>query len=307
MKNVDVLCVGVTSYDFYFMLDHHPDPDEKTIADAFLSCGGGPAANAAVTIAKMGLSVALAGYLGNDLWGELHSKELKQSGVLTDWIVRGNKPTPISTVLVKPDGKRSLVNYRIHNAALGQNTIDLSDIKPKVILFDGHEPALSMELLEYAKSENIKTVLDAGSVNPGTSLLFDKVDYLVCSEKFAGEITRFKEINKASVELFTLNKNVVITLGESGLIWKTNESNGKLPAFSVNAIDTTGAGDVFHGAFAGCLAMGMDWQEILKYSSAAAALSCTKAGGRPSIPGIEEVKSFLANINTIPDNLNLKI
>ena len=307
MKEVDVLCVGVTSYDFYFMVDHHPEPDEKSIADAFLSCGGGPAANAAVTIAKMGLSVAFTGYLGNDAWGDLHLQELKALGVLTDWIARGDNPTPISTVLVKPDGKRSLVNYRIHNAALGKNTIDLSDIKPKVILFDGHEPALSMELLEYAKSENIKTVLDAGSVNPGTSLLFDKVDYLVCSEKFAEEITGFKDISKVSKELFKLNQNTVITLGEKGLVWKTKQGKGKLPSFSINAIDTTGAGDVFHGAFAGCLAMGMNWQEILKYSSAAAALSCAKAGGRPSIPGIEEVKSFLANINTIPDNLNLKI
>lgn len=302
MNQIDVLCVGVTSYDFYFNVDHHPGPDEKSIADAFLSCGGGPAANAAITVAKMGISVAFAGYLGNDAWGDLHLKELKQSGVLTDWIVRGDNPTPISTVFVKPDGKRSLVNYRTKNAALKKDAIDLSNVNPKVILFDGHEPALSMELLKHAESENIITVLDAGSVNPGTSVLYDKVDYLVCSEKFAEEITGFSNMNKASGELFNLNQNVVITLGEKGLIWNTKQSNGKLPAYFVNAIDTTGAGDVFHGAFAGCLAMGMYWQKILKYSSAAAALSCTKSGGRTSIPDIKEIKSFLIDNNNRQNN-----
>jgi sulfofructose kinase len=293
MKNVDVLCVGVTSYDFYFMLDHHPDPDEKTIADAFLSCGGGPAANAAVTIAKMGLSVALAGYLGNDLWGELHSKELKQSGVLTDWIVRGNKPTPISTILVKPDGKRSLVNYRDNNATLEKNAINFSNINLKIILFDGHEPDISMELLKQIKDDNVKTILDAGSVNPGTLLLFDKVDYLICSAKFAEEITGSNKMGDALKKLSNQNENIVITLGEQGLIWKTKMGQGKLNAYPIVAVDTTGAGDVFHGAFAGSLAMNKDLQEILKYSSAAAALSCTKPGGRTSIPTIKEVENFV--------------
>ncbi|MBN1407004.1 MAG: hypothetical protein JW956_04410 [Calditrichaceae bacterium] len=298
MYKIDVLCVGVTSYDFYFMVDHHPEPDEKTIADSFLSCGGGPAANAAVTIAKMGLSVAFAGDLGNDAWGNLHVQELKQSGVLTDWIFRGDNPTPISAVFVKPDGKRSLVNYRKNNAALKTDSIDLSNIKPKVILFDGHEPAISMDLLKRANSENIITVLDAGSVNQGTSNLYDKVDYLVCSEKFAEEITGLNEIDNALEKLSKLNQNVVITLGEMGLIWKTKKSKGRLPSCQVNAIDTTGAGDVFHGAFAGCLAMRYGWKDVLEYSNAAAALSCTKSGGRTSIPDKDEIKTFLTNIIT---------
>lgn len=297
MKNIDVLCVGVTSYDFYFMVDHHPEPDEKTIADAFLSCGGGPAANAAVTAAKMGLSVVFAGYLGNDTWGDLHLKELKQSGVLTDWIIRGNKPTPISTILVKPDGKRSLVNYRVNSAALEKNAINFSTVNPKVVLFDGHEPNISMELLRQIKGDNVKTILDAGSVNPGTVLLYNKVDYLVCSEKFAEEITGCNKMNDALEKLANQNENIIITRGEKGLIWKTKRGQGKLKAYPIVTVDTTGAGDVFHGAFAGCLVMGKNLHAILKYASAAAALSCTKPGGRTSIPMIKEVENFIATKN----------
>lgn len=293
MKKVDVLCVGVTSYDFYFMVDHHPDTDEKTFANAFLSCGGGPASNAAVTIAKMGLSVAFAGYLGNDAWGDLHLLELQKAGVLTDWIVRGDNPTPISTVLVKPDGKRSLVNYRVKNALLKKNAIDLSNARPKVILFDGHEPDISRGLIKQFRDKKITTILDAGSVNPGTSLLYDKVDYLVCSEKFAEDMTGYVDMYKALSKLNSKNKNVVITLGDKGLIWQTDKGTGKLKVFSVKAIDTTGAGDVFHGAFAGCMAMDKSWMEILEYSNAAAAFCCSKPGGRTSIPSIEEVKRFI--------------
>ncbi len=297
MKNIDVLCVGVTSYDFYFMVDHHPEPDEKILANAFLSCGGGPAANAAVTAAKMGLSVAFVGYLGNDNWGDMHLEELKKAGVKTDWIVRGNNPTPISTVLVKPNGHRSLVNYRVTDAAIEDTDLGLFDITPKVILFDGHEPKLSSTLIESVHNKRTWTILDAGSVNPGTVLLYNKVDYLVCSEKFAEEITGCNTINDTIEKLAQHNENVVITRGEKGLIWKAKIGQGKLKAYPIAAVDTTGAGDVFHGAFAGYLAMGKDLQEILKYSSAAAALSCTKPGGRTSIPMIKEVKNFIKTKN----------
>ncbi|MEJ2053754.1 MAG: PfkB family carbohydrate kinase [Calditrichaceae bacterium] len=293
MKKVDVLCVGVTSYDFYFMVDHHPGPDEKTVADAFLSCGGGPAANAAVTIAKMGLSSSFAGYLGNDAWGDQHLKELKEAGVQTELVVRGTNPTPVSAIFVKPDGGRSLVNYQVDNAALESDAVDFSNIQPRIILFDGHEPHLSLKLIEYAKQEKIITMLDAGSLHKGTLALFDKVDYLVCSEKFAEQISNKTSMQEALVYLTHYNKNIVITLGEQGLIWKRGQDQGGLPALNINAIDTTGAGDVFHGAFAGSLAMGKKWPEILKYSSAAAALCCTRAGGRTSIPGIKEVEDFL--------------
>ena len=293
MKNIDVLCVGVTSYDFYFMIDHHPQPDEKAVAETFLSCGGGPAANAAITVAKMGLSVAFAGYLGKDVWGDLHLQELQQAGVQTNWIVRAENPTPISTVLVKPNGHRSLVNYRVANSALETERINFSNIKPKVILFDGHEPHLSVDLLKRAQAEDIKTILDAGSVNPGTSLLYDKVDFLICSEKFAEEMTNMDNMENALEELSQFNKNVVITLGNKGLIWKTDKGEGKLKAFSVMAVDTTGAGDIFHGVFAGCLALGKDWNDTLNHSNAAAALCCTQVGGRTSIPTLEKVENFI--------------
>ncbi|MDD5631094.1 MAG: PfkB family carbohydrate kinase, partial [Methylococcales bacterium] len=105
--HIDVLCVGHASYDLVFSVDHHPAEDEKIVAGGFVSCGGGPAANAAVTVAKLGFKSAFSGYLGQDLYGEKHYQELVGLGVNADLISRGTSPTPLSTVLVKPDGKRA--------------------------------------------------------------------------------------------------------------------------------------------------------------------------------------------------------
>ena len=189
MHPVDVLCVGATSYDFVFRVDHHPGPDEKTAADAFIGCGGGPAANASIMVARMGLKAAFAGYLGSDLFGRLHLEELQAAGVNTDLVVRGESPTPVSGIFVKPSGDRSLVNYRSPDAVLHPECISVSTIRSRVILFDGHEPEFSLLLLREARTRGIKTVLDAGSLNRGTALLFDKVDYPVCSERFAADFT----------------------------------------------------------------------------------------------------------------------
>ena len=106
-KEVDVLCVGHAAYDLIYAVPHHPAADEKMVSDSFLSCGGGPAANASIMVAKLGLTSAFAGYLGNDGYGDLHRQELMAYQVNIDKIVRGSAPTPVSMVLVKPDGKRA--------------------------------------------------------------------------------------------------------------------------------------------------------------------------------------------------------
>jgi sulfofructose kinase len=208
---------------------HHPSADEKMVADSFLSCGGGPAANAAVMVAKLGLRSAFVGYLGHDLYGEIHRQEFIDYGVLVDKIVRGSSPTPLSMVLVKPDGKRALINYKGETKPLPKATVDFSGIKSKVILFDGHEPQLSIPLANAAKEQGIPIVLDAGSVHEGTLALMGKVDYRVCSEKFAlqyagGEKTALNRLAETAA-------NVVITLGERGLIWQSGENCGAIPAF----------------------------------------------------------------------------
>ena len=285
--NIDVLCVGHASYDLSFTVAHHPTEDEKISAEGFVGCGGGPAANAAVTVSKLGLKSSFAGYLGQDIYGEKHYQELLEYGVHTDLIIRDTSPTPLSVVLVKPDGKRALINYKGETSPLASGTIDFSSITPKVVLFDGHEPHLSKSLLERTQREGIPTLLDAGSVHEGTLALMEQVDYLVCSEKFARQFAGDEET--ALARLAEVSSAVVITLGERGLIWRRGQERGVLSAFPVTAIDTTGAGDAFHGAFAAAVSLRMNWPDVLGYASAAGSLCCTKTGARPGLPSKDDM------------------
>lgn len=288
-NKLDVLCVGHASYDLVFSVPHHPGLDEKMFADALLSCGGGPAANAAVIVARLGFQAAFAGYLGNDVYGSSHLSELEQEGVATQWIVRGPSPTPLSAVLVKPDGKRALLNYKGDTQALAAEAIDFSNIKPNTLLFDGHEPHLSLSALQAIP--NVPSVLDAGSLHDGTRSLMNKVDYLVASEKFALQFAGDEQ--RALAELAAVAPIVVITLGERGVIWQRGQEKSLLPAPPVTAIDSTGAGDAFHGAFAAGVAAGMEWQALLRYASIAGAYCCTRMGARPGMANAHQIQELL--------------
>jgi sulfofructose kinase len=291
---VDVLCVGQATYDLIFSVQKHPAENEKMFADSALSCGGGPAANAAVMVTKLGLTAAFAGYLGRDGYGEQHLQELLSYKVNTLLIVRGDCATPLSTVLVKPNGDRALINYKEPKQALAVDSIDFSAIEPKVVLFDGHEPLISTALIEQTRQRGIVSVLDAGSVHDGTLALMASVDYLVCSEKFALQYAGDEQI--AIARLAQFSPAVVITLGERGVIWQRGTETGSLPAFAVNAIDSTGAGDAFHGAFASGLALNLAWQDLLSYASAAGSLCCTRMGARLGLPSQAEHEALWLGI-----------
>jgi sulfofructose kinase len=289
----DVLCVGHASYDLIMMVDHHPGEDEKCFASSLTGCGGGPAANAAVTVSRLGGKGAFSGYLGHDLFGSKHFRELTAEGVNTDLVVRGTHPTPLSVILVKPDGKRTVVNHKADTPYLEPEEIDFTCCSTRALLFDGHEPLISLPLAKAARQRGIVTVLDAGSVHRGTLELAPTIDYLVASEKFALTFTDLKDPELALKRLSHYAPNVVITLGDRGLLWLSEGESGSMPAFRVRAVDTTGAGDTFHGAFALAVLEEDDIRNALRYAGAAAALCCTKVGARTGIPTAREVEAFL--------------
>lgn len=289
--DTDVLCLGHASYDLTFSVNTHPQEDEKVFATGFVGCGGGPAANAAVTAARLGCKAAFAGYLGLDFYGDMHLQELHNNKINTSLVIRNQSPTPLSSIIVKPDGKRALINYKGNTRALAANALDFSNIQAKAILLDGHEPYLSTELVKIAQQKNIPTILDAGSLHLGTQLLKDQVDYLVCSEKFAMQFDH--NLSIALLELSKTTPVVVITLGEKGLVWQRNTQTGSIPAHTINAVDTTGAGDAFHGAFACAIAKQFNWLDTLRYASAAGALCCTKTGARLGLPSQRQHQALL--------------
>lgn len=290
-----VLCVGHASYDITMSVTHHPDTDEKTSADSLSLSGGGPAANAAVCICKLGGNATFLGQIGNDALGELHIRELIDSGVDTRWIFRCAHST-VSQILAKPDSSRSVVNFQQHSFLSKENPLpDISDFS--ALLIDGHEPLISLQLARKAKQYHIPVILDGGSVRTGTRELLPYIDYLAVSEKFArqwtNQTTGIQHLHDQLNTLSLYSPNTMITLGSRGLIWRRGSETGALTAFPINAIDSTGAGDAFHGALAYAVAHDTDWLDALAFASAAGALTCTRLGARPALPTMSEIQSLL--------------
>jgi sulfofructose kinase len=287
------LCVGQATIDLVFSLERHPGPDEKTVARGLQWHGGGPAANAAVAAVRLGGRAGFAGFLGRGPLGDLLHRELRSEGVDLSLASRGEGKNAISAILVKPDGRRTVVNYRAGESRLAQGAIDLAPPLPRVLLLDGLEPEISPSLARQARERGIPVVLDAGSVHAGTRALADRVDVLACSAAFAREYTGAPDAAEALPVLAALAPAVVITLGSRGALWQREGIRGQTPAFPVSAVDTTGAGDAFHGALALALAEQMGWEEALRFASAAGALTCTRLGARTALPTREAVQRLL--------------
>ena len=289
---IDVLCVGYACVDINFNAPHHPASDEKVRARSMHSCGGGPASNAAVAISRLGGQAAFAGYLGRDAFGDGHLMELLEAGVQTTGVDRGDAATPVAAITIKPDGERSIVDYRAPTALAPENMISLSTQPARVLLVDGHQPLLSIKLVEEARLLGIPSVLDAGSVHDGTMSLYNKVDYLISSEKFAHQFSGEEDPRKALASFDGTAPFTAVTWGSDGVYWQDDEGQHHMPAFDIEAVDTTGAGDAFHGAFALGLAQVMELRTNLRRACATAALTCLKVGARSALPDRARVEAL---------------
>ncbi|GMG95314.1 carbohydrate kinase family protein [Tepidimicrobium xylanilyticum] len=292
----DVLCIGHAAYDVTLPLEGYPIENQKYSVNTKIECGGGPAANAAYLLSKWGIPTAYIGVLGHDIYGKKIIEEFKEVGTDISLVkIDKNYSTPYSTILVNVEnGSRTIINCSEKHEGFKVPFSKLKGLNPKVILFDGHELETSIEAVKTFP--HAITILDAGSVREGTIALAKKVDYLITSERFAlsycnmDVIDNEKDYEKAIYQLKELTKGkVVVTLGERGLIYEEDGEVKRLPAYKVKAVDTTGAGDIFHGAFAYGLVKGFSFSSNLKFSSLVSAISVKTLGGRKSIPSIERV------------------
>ena len=295
-KSYDIIGLGYCGLDYLCLTPHIP-VDDKVEALAALTQGGGPAATATCTAARLGAETAFVGATGDDERGRSIVSGLRKGGVNTDSIaVRSGADSPAAFCWTeKTTGHRSIVWTHGSVQPLAPEEIDNEMIKSaKILHLDGHQMAAALHAAQIARKNGVLVSLDAGTIVPGIEKLLTLSDIVIASEKFAerfiGEIDPEISVRK----LFAGNcRFAAVTMGVKGSIGFDGETIFHQPSFKVKVVDTTGAGDVFHGAFAYRFINGGDWSECLRFAAAIAALKCTEFGGRTGIPTLAEAELFL--------------
>lgn len=293
-----VLCVGVITLDHVYSVTTPITPGVKHRATSRVDVGGGIAANAAVAVSRLGGDAVLFGAIGTDDVGDVVLAELDRDGVDIEHVVRlEGTTTTESVVLIEPDGGRTIVAH----AAIDLST--LSGHPPPVagvdaVLVDARWPAATADALTAARAAGVPAVVDVDRGPPDEqerATLLDAASHLVCSEVGLAELTGIDDHERALRALAEqTHAHVSVTTGSDGVTWLDDGALRHLDAFVVETVDTTGAGDVFHGAFALALAEGQRDEDAFRFASAVAAIKCSRPGARAGIPHRSEVDRFLA-------------
>ncbi len=299
MKEYDFDCLGfgICALDYLSILDPYPGLDEKVDVVVSSVQGGGPVPTAMATMAKLGAEVAFVGKIGDDYEGMVIRSELEKFGVDVDYLLIDEKVKSLKAFIWvdKNNGKRTVALDKTRMKPVKPKEISfLKDIYFRYLHLDGRDIDASIFLAKKAKKDGSEVILDLGSLRENIEELFPLVDYLVVSREFAYDYTHLEDLSQACSELKKIGfKCVVVTLSEKGCLWTDENKVNYFPGFKIEVVDTTGAGDVFHGAFIFGLLKKWKMGEIIEFASACAALKCRKLGGREGIPSLKEVKDFL--------------
>ena len=295
----DCVGLGICAVDFICLLSKYPELDEKIDAETFSLQGGGPVPTALVTLAHFGAKTSYIGVVGDDEDGKFVLDEFHHAGVDTSaTIIDKNCVTNRAFIWVdKMSGKKSIVltQDRSSSPLIADEVSRRHLMSTKFLHIDGRETQAVFPAVAFARGNGVKVILDAGSPRERMDELLGLVDYPVVSEAFCR-----KYFGKDSYQnhLGRLKdrgaRYAVITCGENGSFAIDDGEMYHQPAFNVNTMDTTGAGDVFHGAFIFGLIQGWELKDIMRFSAAAAALKCTKIGGRSGIPDLTMVNKLLS-------------
>ena len=300
-----ILIIGSSNTDLITTMKRFPAPGETIEGTGFFTAMGGKGANQAVAALRSGGNASFITSLGTDVNGQTALEYYKQQGldVSMSLIVDG-VPSGTAVILVNETGENCIVITPGANNKLSPEYIQGLENA----IQDAGLIVLQMEIpyetvcaiCEMAKKHGRKVMLNVAPARKVDEALLQAIEILVVNETEAETITgrKLKDGNIEEMADLLLSmgpKVVLITLGDKGCFLKTEGEKYIVPAFKVNPVDTTAAGDTFCGAVAAEYIRGNKWNEILKFASAAAAISVTRMGAQPSIPNQSEIREFLNN------------
>lgn len=299
MKRKNYVCVGHSTYDITLPMNEYPTENIKYRLDKHVECGGGPASNGAYLLAKWGEQTTLLSIVGDDYYGKLILEDFKKIGANTKYIElkKGHQTSSSYIIANMSNGSRTILTSKKDPIRKLEQDVT---INADVILLDGEHPETALKVLVDNDHKDVISVLDAGRLNKDTRLLGKLVTYLVCSKDFAEEFAEMKinydDMNTVVVCYEKLKKyfdtNIIITLESYGSFTEINGEYKRIPSVEVKAIDSTGAGDIFHGAFTYFIGNGYPLEKAIHYASITGAISVTRIGSRFSIPDLNEVLEY---------------
>jgi len=291
---IDCVGLGFHCVDLLLRIPHTPSFEERRgvrVLD-FSMQGGGPVSTGLVAMARLGAKVGYVGNVGDDQWGDFIKEQYRTCGVDTSHLVvdKGKTSNFIVVLVDAKTGERVFMPLPSNLPPTKLTEEDRRYIADSRMLFLAGSGQAIVEAAQVAKAREIPVLLDGLARGDLKGL----VDIAICGEEFAYATALTRDPREAVERLYLDGYEIVgVTLGPRGSIFKAGEKILRQRAFPVEVVDTTGAGDVFHGAFAYGTLQGWGLEKTTEFASAVSALKCTRLGGRAGTPSLEEAVAFL--------------
>ena len=299
MNTFDVVGVGLNATDTVLTVPRFPAYGGKVPFTKEFYSVGGQVATAMVTCARLGLRTKYIGTVGDDERGRIQMESLESSGVdLTNVQLRKNCPNQSAYIVVdESTGERTIFWRRPDCLAISPAEIAEEQIACAQLLhIDGHDTAAVEHAARIARGHEIPVTCDVDTIYPGFDRVLPLVDYLISSSEFPARWTGIQDPFEAlrAIQSSSGTRVAAMTLGAEGALALTEGGFQYSPGFAVDCVDTTGAGDVFHGAFCYSVLQQMPIAAALEFSNAMAALNCTAMGARGRIDHGIEARQLIA-------------
>jgi sulfofructose kinase len=295
-RPIDVLGIGINATDTIIRLPHFPASDSKIELISAETKPGGQVASAMVACQRWGLRTRYVGKIGDDAAGNFQEREMAREGVESHWITAANSASQTSFILVDAQtGERTVLWKRDPRIAIAPSDLRSHWLQGcRALLVDGHDTAASTQASRWARKERIPVIADLDNLYRGVKALLKFVDFPISSKDFPARLTGEQNLLKSLPQIHAEFKCrlTTATLGSLGALAWDGERFFLVRGFKVRALDTTGAGDIFHAGFIYGFLQGWSFEVILEFSNAAAAFNCTAFGARGRIASLAEIDNL---------------
>ncbi|HXY01875.1 MAG TPA: PfkB family carbohydrate kinase [Candidatus Limnocylindrales bacterium] len=295
---VDVVGVGLNATDTLIRVKQFPERGSKIEIHSANVLIGGQVASAVVACQQWGLRTRYVGKLGEDHAASLHRAEFERLGVEADLMTAPGCASQQAFILVDHAGERTVLWKRDSRLTLLPEELNREwVVNARVLLVDGHDTAAAAQAAKWARAAGVLVVADLDDLYPGVETLLPNVDYLVTSRDIPTRLTHDADLRRSLPEVFRRfgAKLAAATLGAEGVLAWDGKEFHYAPAYQVDVVDTTGAGDIFHAGFIYGLLKGWPVQRQLEFACAAAALNCTGLGARGGIEPVSKIEHLMAH------------